>query len=29
MLACLNGHTTVVEQLIEAKVNVNQLSRVS
>ena len=29
MLACLHGHTTVVQLLIEAKVNVNQLSRVS
>ena len=29
MLACIDGHITVVQQLIEAKVNVNQLSRVS
>ena len=29
MLACLSGHITVVQLLIEAKVNVNQLSRVS
>ena len=29
MLACLHGHITVVQLLIEAKANVNQLSRVS
>ena len=29
MLACIDGHTTVVQVLIEAKVNINQLSRVS
>ena len=29
MLACLKGHITVVQLLVEAKVNINQLSRVS
>ena len=29
MLACLEGHIDVVHQLIEAKADINQLSRVS